>query len=49
MPKRFPTSLLDFQRMFPDEQACVAYLEQVRWPDGFGMPQLRREGLGVPV
>ncbi len=24
--------------MFPDERACVAYLERVRWPDGFTCP-----------
>jgi hypothetical protein len=31
----FPTSLPGFQQMFPDEHACAAYLEDVRWPDGF--------------
>lgn len=31
----FPENLLDFQRMFPDEVACLRYMEQVRWPDGF--------------
>lgn len=25
----------DFNRLFPDEGACAAYLSQVRWPDGF--------------
>jgi transposase-like protein len=35
MPREFPTNLLEFQRMFPDEEACTAYLEEVRWPDGF--------------
>jgi transposase-like protein len=38
MEKRFPITLLDFQRMFPDQGACCAYLEQVRWPDGFACP-----------
>ena len=35
MARPFPRTLLDFQRMFPDEPACVAYLEELRWPDGF--------------
>ena len=38
MAKRFPTTLLDFQQMFPDERACGTYLERVRWPDGFACP-----------
>jgi len=31
----FPESLPDFQSTFPDEKACAAYLEHLRWPDGF--------------
>jgi hypothetical protein len=31
----FPTSLPDFMRLFPDDTACAAYLEKVRWLDGF--------------
>lgn len=31
----FPRSLIEFQRRFPDERACAAYLAQARWPDGF--------------
>ena len=31
----FPRSLPDFQRLFPDEAACAAYLEKARWNDGF--------------
>ncbi len=31
----FPTSLPEFQRVFPDDAACAAYLESIRWPDGF--------------
>ena len=38
MVNPFPTTLLDFQRMFPDERACGNYLERVRWPDGFVCP-----------
>jgi hypothetical protein len=31
----FPRSLIEFQRRFPDEKACAAYLADARWPDGF--------------
>jgi transposase-like protein len=31
----FPTSLPEFQRVFPDDAACAVYLESIRWPDGF--------------
>ena len=31
----FPTSLPNFQRLFPDERACVDYMVRVRWPAGF--------------
>ena len=34
----FPRSLPEFQRMFPDEAACAAYLEHARWSDGFMCP-----------
>ena len=30
-----PENQLDFQRMFPDEAACLKYLENMRWPNGF--------------
>lgn len=30
-----PENQLDFQRMFPDEVACLRYLEKMCWPDGF--------------
>jgi hypothetical protein len=33
-----PENLLEFQRMFADETACLRYLEGVRWPDGFTCP-----------
>ena len=36
---RFPRSLPDFQRMFPNDAACAAYLEGVRWRDGFTCPR----------
>jgi transposase-like protein len=34
----FPGSLPEFQRLFPDEAACAAYLERARWGNGFTCP-----------
>jgi len=34
----FPQSLPEFQRIFPDDSACVAYLEKIRWQGGFACP-----------
>ncbi len=34
----FPASLPDFQRLFPDDAACAAYLEKARWSAGFACP-----------
>jgi transposase-like protein len=31
----FPRSLPEFQRLFPNEAACAAYLERTRWSNGF--------------
>lgn len=31
-------SLFEFLQAFPDEQACVRHLEQLRWPDGVVSP-----------
>lgn len=36
---KYPTNILDFQKMFPDENACLTYLEEMRWPDGFVCPK----------
>jgi transposase-like protein len=35
----FPKTLREFQRMFPDEEACASYLGDCRWPDGFRCPK----------
>ncbi len=35
---KFPRSLLEFQRHFPDDAACAAYLAEARWPEGFVCP-----------
>lgn len=34
----FPRSLPEFQRQFPDEDACLAYIVALRWPAGFACP-----------
>ena len=34
----FPKSLPEFQRLFPDNESCVAYLLKLRFPDGFICP-----------
>jgi transposase-like protein len=31
----FPGSLPEFQKLFPDDSACAAYLEAIRWRKGF--------------
>jgi transposase-like protein len=36
--RKFPSTLLEFQRAFPDEAACAAHLEKLRWPAGFVCP-----------
>jgi transposase-like protein len=35
----YPGSWASFNHWFPDERACVAYLERLRWPDGFVCPR----------
>lgn len=34
----FPRTIVEFQRRFPDDAACRAYLFACRWPDGFRCP-----------
>jgi hypothetical protein len=31
-------SLAEFQKLFPDEESCAAFLIKRRWPDGFVCP-----------
>ena len=31
-------SLAEFQKSFPDEESCAAFLFKQRWPDGFVCP-----------
>ena len=35
----YPRNVADFNRMFHDEESCVAYLAACRWPDGFRCPE----------
>lgn len=36
--KLYPVNVIDFQDMFPTDEACYAYLKLVKWPDGFVCP-----------
>ena len=40
----FPKSIPDFQRLFPDNAACFAYLEAARWSCGFVCPNCHNLG-----
>jgi transposase-like protein len=42
----YPRSYREFVEWFPDAAACGAYLERLRWPNGFVCPVCR--GAGVP-
>jgi transposase-like protein len=35
----YPKTVLEFQKRFATEEACIEYLEQIRWPDGFRCPR----------
>ena len=35
LPSGFPSNYRDFVQMFPNDAACAAYLERLRWPNGF--------------
>ena len=40
----FPQSLPEFQRLFPDDAACAAYLEKARWEGNFVCPHCQAGG-----
>ena len=44
MGKSLPKSLLDFQRIFPNEEACYTYLYAARFPNGFICPYCNWSG-----
>jgi uncharacterized protein YchJ/transposase-like protein len=35
----YPRNIAEFHRRFPDDEACLRYLVETRWPDGFGCPR----------
>lgn len=39
MLKLYPVDMIDFQDMFRTEEACIAYLCLIRWPEGFRCPR----------
>ncbi len=41
---RFPSTLLEFQTLFPDDAHCWAFLRRARWPDGFVCPRCGGRG-----
>jgi transposase-like protein len=43
----FPKSIIEFQRAFPDDDACRAYLFVSRWPEGFRCPRCGGDQVGV--
>jgi ISXO2-like transposase domain/Transposase zinc-ribbon domain len=40
----FPSSLPQFQKFFPNDDACAKYLEGLRWPKGFACPSCEHQG-----
>ena len=40
----YPASWRDFMTWFPDETACLGYLERLRWPAGFACPKCGGHG-----
>ena len=40
----YPRTYREFVEMFPDDEACSAYLEQLRWPEGFICPSCGKLG-----
>jgi len=40
MPRpSFPRTIFEFNKWFPDEETCLKFLIQSRWPDGFVCPR----------
>jgi len=46
MGKSLPKSLPDFQRIFPNEEACYTYLYEARFPNGLICPYCNWSGGG---
>jgi len=41
----FPHTHREFVQEFPDDDACAAYLERLRWPEGFCCPACQTVGM----
>ena len=39
----YPRTYQEFRAWFPDDAACIDYLGQLRWPDGFVCPKCRSD------
>ena len=46
-PGDYPRNLGEFRRRFPDDAACLGYLVETRWPDGFRCPACGADGAWV--
>lgn len=42
-PDEYPANLVEFIDWFPSDEACLEYLEVVRWPNGFRCPRCGTE------
>ena len=40
----YPWTLLEFQKLFPDELACARHLERIRWQEGYKRPYCGQVG-----
>jgi len=43
MLRLYPVDVIDFQDMFPTDEACFNYLCLIRWPDGFCCPHCEHD------
>lgn len=43
MEEDYPRTLMEFEKRFTSEDACIEYLTELRWPDGFICPSCRTE------
>ena len=47
--KDYPRNWTEFLDWFASEEACLAYLEKLRWPDGFVCPACGVAERAVPL
>jgi transposase-like protein len=47
IPDDFPTTLVEFDSRFGDEERCRDFLVKLRWPDGFVCPKCKRRDAWV--